>query len=308
MRLRRLLKVCLDATLYRSPLQLTYQIRASNRLTVLAYHGIDNAKRFEKQIDYLVDAKHPVSLTQVLDCVMGKGSLPGRSVLVTFDDGDRSVFEIAVPILSERGIPAVLFVVAGLLDTESPPWWVEVKELVSNGGTASGFPNLSPKDMVRALKRVDDDRRISAISELRETTTDTITPIPQLCSKELPMMASEGIAIGSHTLTHPILPNCPGDKIFVELRNAHKILTNALGHPPRTFAYPDGAVDKRAVRALKEMGYEAAFLFDHRLSPLPPPDPLRISRVRVNSHTSLNRFKIILSGLHPAIHHLMGRK
>ena len=38
-----------------------------------------------------------------------------------------------------------------------------------------------------------------------------------------------------------------------------------------------------------------------------PGHPLRLSRVRVNSDTSLDRFAIILSGLHPALHHARGR-
>jgi peptidoglycan/xylan/chitin deacetylase (PgdA/CDA1 family) len=36
--------------------------------------------------------------------------LPERSVLVTFDDGDRSVLERALPIMAARGCPGVMFV------------------------------------------------------------------------------------------------------------------------------------------------------------------------------------------------------
>jgi hypothetical protein len=50
-----------------------------------------------------------------------------------------------------------------------------------------------------------------------------------------------------------------------------------------------------------------AFLFDHRVNPATPGHPLRISRVRVNDHTSLDRFAVIVSGLHPALHHARGR-
>jgi hypothetical protein len=49
-----------------------------------------------------------------------------------------------------------------------------------------------------------------------------------------------------------------------------------------------------------------AFLFDHRLAPLPLREPLRISRLRVNSDTSTDRFRIILSGLHPTVHRVRG--
>ena len=83
--------------------------------------------------------------------------------------------------------------------------------------------------------------------------------------------------------------------------------TDALGHAPRTFAYPNGDWDGRAEEALADAGYEAAFLFDHRANPATPRHPLRISRLRVNSTTSPGRFATIVSGLHPALHRARGR-
>jgi len=49
--------------------------------------------------------------------------------LVTFDDGERSVIEKGAPVLDELSIPCLLFVVAGLLDTDTPFWWEEVAAL-----------------------------------------------------------------------------------------------------------------------------------------------------------------------------------
>jgi peptidoglycan/xylan/chitin deacetylase (PgdA/CDA1 family) len=91
-----------------------------------------------------------------------------------------------------------------------------------------------------------------------------------------------------------------------EIERAHRRLTDALGHEPRTFAYPDGDRDRRAEPTLRELGYEAAFLFDHRLSPVRPRNPLAISRLRVNSTTTLDRFRTIASGLHPTVHRVRG--
>jgi peptidoglycan/xylan/chitin deacetylase (PgdA/CDA1 family) len=83
-------------------------------------------------------------------------------------------------------------------------------------------------------------------------------------------------------------------------------LTAVLGHAPRAFAYPNGNFDARAEQVLKEQAYQVAFLFDHRLTPTILADPLRISRLRVSTTTSLDRFAAIVSGLHPAVHHAQG--
>lgn len=50
------------------------------------------------------------------------GTAPGRGVLVTIDDGYRSVLDLAAPVLAEYGFPAVLFVPPGLIGaTEGVP-------------------------------------------------------------------------------------------------------------------------------------------------------------------------------------------
>lgn len=208
--------------------------------------------------------------------------------------------------MRERGIPGVVFVIAGLLDTNQPTWFDEVKLLARNGGNANSLASLSPEKLVRALKRLNDEDRLAAIKELRSTASTSLPSAPQLRSEDLAHLESAGIAIGNHSLTHPCLNRCTDDKIQTEVYQSHEILSNALGHHPSTFAYPNGDVDERVISLLSKLDYKTAFLFDHKMSDLRPSNRFKISRVRVNSDTSMERFKIVLSGLHPAIHHLRG--
>jgi peptidoglycan/xylan/chitin deacetylase (PgdA/CDA1 family) len=128
----------------------------------------------------------------------------------------------------------------------------------------------------------------------------------QLEKDELGLLQDAGVEIGNHTWTHPCLDRCSDDVLRAEIRKAHLALTDVLGRPPRAFAYPNGNWDLRAERELERLGYGAAFLFDHRLARLPA-DPLRLSRLRVSSDTSLDRLATIISGLHPALHRARGR-
>jgi peptidoglycan/xylan/chitin deacetylase (PgdA/CDA1 family) len=296
----------LDAALSRSPVQPVFGWRASRRLAVLAYHGVDDPDLFGCQLDYIVSAARPVSLDRVLSAFEGGAPLPRRAVLVTFDDGHRSVLEAGLPLLAERGVPAVAFVVAGLIDSDRPFWWSEVIDLASTGGVVSGLPTSSPEDLVRALKRVPDDRRRTAIEELRRTSSHAAAPMPQLRAEDLRALESGGIAVGNHTWSHPCLGRCAYDVCRDEIERSHRTLADALGHEPVAFAYPDGDRDAGAAKVLRELGYRAAFLFDHRLSPLAPSDPFAVSRLRVNSTTTLDRFRTITSGLHPTVHRARG--
>ena len=296
----------LDSMLRRSPVQSFFHWKASGRLAVLAYHGVDDAERFGRHLDQLRRTAHPLSLDELLDSFEGRRHLPQRAVLITFDDGHRSVLDVALPMLRERGLPAVAFVVAGIVGSDRPFWWTEVIDLATHGGVVDGMASLSPHDLVRSLKRVPDERRRAAIVELRSTAARAASPMPQLTAKDLRTLETGGIMVGNHTWSHPCLPRCQDGTKRHEIEDAHRTLTRILGHAPGAFAYPDGGRDHVSAAILDELGYRAGFLFDHHLSPMRPPDRLAVSRLRVNSTTTLDRFQMIASGFHPTLHRVRG--
>jgi peptidoglycan/xylan/chitin deacetylase (PgdA/CDA1 family) len=290
-----------------SPLQMAFMVQAVRRLAVLAYHGVDDPASFRRQLGWLARSMHPVSMDDVLQAMAGGRPLPARAVLLTFDDGHRSLLEAGLPLLRERGFPAAAFVIGGVLDTDQPFWWTETEQLVRQGGRSGRLGDLDPAATVRRLKQLPDGERLEVLEELRATAEGPPPRTPQLRRDELPLLEAAGVTVGNHTVTHPCLPRCDDAKAVAEVETAHRLLGDALGHEPRTFAYPNGDWDGRAEEALAGAGYEAAFLFDHRANPATPRHPLRISRLRVNSTTSLGRFAMIASGLHPALHHARGR-
>ena len=301
------LRTSLELFLRWSPVQVAFMLQAVRRLTVLAYHGIDDPACFRRQLGYLSRTMRPVSLQDLLVAMYGGRSLPARAVLLTFDDGHRSLLEAGLSLLRERGFPAVAFIVPSVLDTDQPFWWTEAEQLIGQGGRSSRFHDLTPTAMVSRLKRLPDTQRLEVIDELRATAHGPPPRTPQLRRAELPLLESAGITIGNHSVTHPCLPHCDDGKAVTEVTEAHRLLRDAHGREPTTFAYPNGDWDPRAEQALADAGYETAFLFDHRANPSIPRHPLRISRLRVNSTTSLGRFAMIVSGLHPALHRARGR-
>jgi peptidoglycan/xylan/chitin deacetylase (PgdA/CDA1 family) len=295
-----------DRVLRWSPLQLASGAVSRGRPSVLAYHGVDDPESFAGSMDYLKRHYRPISIEDLDRALNGGSELPDRSVLVTFDDGHVSVLEHGLPILSDRGIPGVAFVVAGVLSTDTPFWWSSVASLVEQGGVVTGYEALDVAALIRHLKQVPDQERIDAIAELESAAPAPPRPTRQLARDDLGRLRSGGIEIGNHTWSHPCLNRCDPDRIDDEIRSAHLSLGEALGEPPRWFAYPNGDWDPTAEGILSRLGYRLGFLFDHRkvrqLS-----HTLRVSRLRVNSDTHPDRFAIILSGMHPTIHRARGR-
>jgi peptidoglycan/xylan/chitin deacetylase (PgdA/CDA1 family) len=297
----------LDAALSRSPVQPLFMWRASRRLAVLAYHAVEDPERFAAQLEYVRSNCFPVTLDEAVHAIIGNRGLPHRAVLITFDDGDRSLVEMAMPMLRDRGLPGAAFIVAGVLGTNRPFWWNEVAMLVRSGGRTRVMQSHDEDLVVQALKEVADEDRLAAIGELRSTASASTPAIPQLKVDDVSRLESAGISVGNHTMSHPCLQRCSADRIRSEIADAHELLRRALGHDPIAFAYPDGGTDDRVVQAVGRAGYDAGFLFDHRLTEVPLADPLRVSRLRANAASSLDRFRCTLSGLHPTAHGLRTR-
>ncbi|MFI8086246.1 polysaccharide deacetylase family protein [Kitasatospora sp. NPDC086009] len=296
-----------DAALRNSPLQPLFRLVATRRLAVLAYHGVDDPRTFALQMARLVRIARPISLPRVEQAVRSGRPLPPRSVLVTFDDGDRTVLTEALPVLTRLRIPAAAFVVTELIDGDRPFWWSEAAFLASRGGTARSLAGCPPGAVVRRLKTLPDRDRRTALAELRESARGRAPRQEQLTRHDLLTLHRSGVAIGNHTVGHPCLDQCEDDTLRDEITTAHHALTGWLdGEEPTAFAYPNGNLDQRAEPVLRRLGYRVGFLFDHRHDRLLPGRPLRISRLRVNSTTSRDRFDTILSGLHPAVHRLRG--
>ena len=97
---------------------------ADEKLTILSYHEIadpadalnkDYAVRptmFVRQMDWLRNnGYHFVTVDDLLADEAGRRPLPDKAVLITFDDGYRSMYDYAWPILKAWKIPAVVAVV-----------------------------------------------------------------------------------------------------------------------------------------------------------------------------------------------------
>jgi peptidoglycan/xylan/chitin deacetylase (PgdA/CDA1 family) len=118
---------------------------AGSGVTVLIYHRFGENKypstnialdRFSEQLDFLRNNNYQViPLEQLVHSLEGKSKLPERAVVITIDDGYRSVYTDAWPALKQYGYPFTVFVYAKA--TENKHWnymtWNQIKEMKAAG-------------------------------------------------------------------------------------------------------------------------------------------------------------------------------
>ncbi len=91
-------------------------------------------KAFKRQMNFLKEHGYRViSLDQLLNFLEFKQQIPEKSVVLTFDDGWQSFYDIAFPILKDYGFPATLFVRTDFIGEKAAMSWNQLNELAKSG-------------------------------------------------------------------------------------------------------------------------------------------------------------------------------
>jgi peptidoglycan/xylan/chitin deacetylase (PgdA/CDA1 family) len=115
------------------------------------------------------------------------------------------------------------------------------------------------------LKQLPGSTRLARIdnilAELQVEEPDDLPP-QMLRWEQVEEMTREGISIGSHTMTHPILSRIPLKEAEWEIFESKRIIESRLGKQVRLFAYPNGRSEdfnNDIMDLIEKAGYKAAF-------------------------------------------------
>lgn len=205
------------------------------------------------------------------------GTLPVRAACVTFDDGYADNAAVALPVLRRRGVPATFFVSTSFIDG-GRMWNDSVIETIraTHGEVLDARPiGLEALDIsTTASRREAIDRVLSALKYLpqeeRQKRVDTLAagtprPLPtglMMTTEQVRSLDANGMEIGAHTVTHPILARLDAAQASNEIRESKRRLEAITGKPVTLFAYPNGKpgrdYSREHVGMVKELGFEAA--------------------------------------------------
>ena len=274
-------------------------------LRVLAYHAVGNAELFDEQISYLAQAFNPIRAEEAARGLKRRSQRP--PVWVTLDDGDPSLVDVALDVLTRHGIEATAFVCPAVIGTSEPFWWEVVEAAAAESIEIEGL-RVDPTTVAWLKTVADRDRRyfVRAARESVETRTGFSLVRPQITRPQLRRWVDAGHAIGNHTWDHPLLDMCDDQEQLHQVNAAHEWLVDELRSDVKLFAYPNGNSTATTERRLQSLGYQVAALFDHRVHK--GSNPLQMSRIRVNATDPLEEFKARVSGIHPAVHRTLNRQ
>lgn len=244
---------------------------------VLMYHGISSGERnaFVDQMTYLKRHFQVISLEAMIAKVSSGEADEHASIALTFDDGLRNNHEVVYPVLSSLDLSATFFVCPGLIDSGNWLWNHEARQRLESmaAGTRSelaghaGAPAHETEAIVEWMKTLDINCRREVENFIRAASQNFAPSKTQheqfdvMDWSEVRSMNPRLITIGSHTLSHPVLPTLEREDIEKEVGESRTILENRLGQPTHYFCYPNGGHDSRVVEAVRSK-YQAAVTTD----------------------------------------------
>ena len=282
-------------------------------LLVLNYHRIGKAQEspydsgvfsataedFDAQIRCVKKYFHIATPDEAAEIIV-TGKKPRSAVaLLTFDDGYVDNYRVAFPALTSQGVQGVFFLATGFIGSNHIPWWDAAAYIIKRS---------SPR-VIRLGERVIEigagprhaaiEQALSAYKTRALGDPDSfITLLESECGaarpdgsercflnwQEAAEMARSGMAVGSHTHTHPNLATLSYDEQLGEFKLSKKLLEGSLGIPVRSVAYPYGlreTLSPATFEAAREAGYRLGFSFHGGFNSPGAVDPMNVSRCAV---------------------------
>jgi peptidoglycan/xylan/chitin deacetylase (PgdA/CDA1 family) len=180
----------------------------------------------------------------------------------TFDDGWYDNHDHALPILLRKQVPAAVFISTGYIGS-SDTFWVERLCAAWKCGREEQIKAvLGKKDAdlsgnVEFLKHMSNAERNSMLQQIdlpAATSGDRLMDWNQVQS-----LHAAGVAVGTHTVTHPLLTYETEAIRTHELRDAWTSLTAHCQPSIKAFAYPNGDLNAEVRQQVADTGYQLAF-------------------------------------------------
>ena len=246
---------------------------------------------FERQLDILMEHFDIVTLSALRRDDDRTSQRARPRCVITFDDGWRDNYDLALPILRRHNLPATIYLSTDFIGTDRAFWHTEliylftqteVSRSLEREVACQGYPDPVLHELRRLatigrLGACDLDPLIETVKACcdEETIDDLVQAIARTVGLRRPLvrdrkffldwdqvraMAAAGFEIGSHGCSHRILTRLPAETAREELVRSKAEIERRVGVKVEHFAFPNDDGSEALVRAAATAGYRTACL------------------------------------------------
>lgn len=233
-------------------------------------------KEFEKQIKFLMKHSHSC----YPDEFFNTHAPYGINMLITFDDGYKDNFDIALPIIKKYKAKTILFISTHFIGKDKWIWHDKVRYLVCQ--KKLDLPEA--ESTLRKLRSgsIPDRFKLAIENNFHSNTTKRLI----LNWEETSDFLKNGFEIGSHSANHKVLSTLNDKERKYEITESIQTIRNELGIICESLAYPNGGYDETTKKLLKQNGIRYAFTSEKGINEKNQ-DKLEIKRIGINASDSV---------------------
>ena len=247
--------------------------QTGQHLIVLLYHGISTGKEipfidplypsrsvvtFEKDVQFFLRYFESVSLKQIHE---HGGVFERPSFHITFDDGLRSVYDLALPILQQYGVHASVYLNNDFINNKGLFYRYKVALIIdtlkSDVKLKNKLDKYNPPNAIYQWLRdmsYTDTPKINAVAHEIGLDFEHFLDRekPYLSTTQIKEMQGVGVAFGAHSFDHQLVQE---DKYNMqkEISKSVEDIQSRFGNNLRAFAFPftDAGLNKTELQTLR---------------------------------------------------------
>jgi peptidoglycan/xylan/chitin deacetylase (PgdA/CDA1 family) len=238
-----------------NPLIVNYHIVSDDKLPhVSNLYRYRDIKTFIQDLEFLTRYFNPISLHDLLAKIHDNLTLPENSVLLTFDDGFKEIFEIVAPVFADKNLTATVFLTKNFIDNRELGYdhkksilidYIRLcvdKTMYKKTIDLLETNNLFKEDLVEAVLGIPYVKR-KVIDELAATMNIDFHEYlenhkPYLTSSQIYMLIERGFTFGGHSIDHPRFSELSSEDQINQAINSIEFITNRFNLNYRVFAFP----------------------------------------------------------------------
>ena len=268
---------------------------------IITFHEVNGSKWFDGVICYLKSKYELMSVESLHECYLG-GNAAKAACHITVDDGHKSFYDIIFPVLKKHNVPASIFVSPKVCKERVNYWFQEIggydqgelKRIIADM-VSIPLNSLLKYDIYSILKTMPIYKINEVIQRYQKKTHTGKKLFQNMTVGNLQDVNRSGlVAIGAHTMNHPILRNEDDANSKYEIDESVWGLSTLLNREIRYFAYPNGIplldFTEREEGYLRNTGVELAFAAEAR-NMLSDENVMRVSRLGVSDGESVDRVR-----------------
>lgn len=260
------------------------------RLIIVMYHRFTlenepfkcNINTFEKHLKYFNKYYNIISFDSYIQSLCCKSPLPNNPLIITFDDGYYDNYTIAYPLLKKHSAAATIFISTNFVNYNEWLWSNKLEYILWNSKKPEFSFQLGSSDYLFSVEdfsswhksqltifnylRELGSQRDSFLAELGsflrvDVPDQTTEDFQSLDWSHVKEMQQNGITIGSHTCSHPILSSINSQDLHKEIDGSKNEIETITGKKIDYFCYPNGQskdYNDEVVKLVEQAGYLAA--------------------------------------------------